>query len=130
MSAILTAFAISPDFSTDVANGLNVRHYNYKEETEEDRHVAALIAEQDAERLPVVIPFAVLVWDEGLDYDDEGNAYFDDYPSWFVGSAHHTRKGAEVEAAYHEHHFPKQRVMVVEDHWVEQWEMQYHSIKD
>lgn len=46
------------------------------------------------------VPFTVLVYDDGLDYDADGNAYFDDYPHDYPSSYHRTRKGAECAASW------------------------------
>ena len=57
----------------------------------------------DQSHTPVNIPFAIMAWDEGLDYctDDEGNevAYEDSPPGWFVHGAFETREEAEAQLA-------------------------------
>ncbi len=73
----------------------------------------------------VLIPFVVMMWDDGLDYDMEGNSYFDDYPDYHEHSYHHTRKDAEVEVAYIEQMWedlkilhPKSDIVIRENCWV------------
>lgn len=72
-----------------------------------------------------VVAGAVLVYDDGLDYDVDGNAYFDDYPSWFPHSYHHSVKEAEAEAAWLEHRagVKPDRIRVVENYRVDEWDM-------
>lgn len=118
------------DFIQDVLSGLNVRAYNYLD-GEEDQHVARLIEAQDRETDPVLIPFAVLVYDDGLDYDLDGNAYFDDYPGDHYASGHRSRKGAEVEAAYLEAAgIESHRISIVENYYAARYELDYHPIRD
>lgn len=92
------------DYLTDVLSGLNVRHYNYL-----DLELAAKIEAERQARYNEGYPWesfvpqycwVVYVWEDGLDYDDEGNAYFDSPPDEFESSYHLTQRGAEIEAAY------------------------------
>jgi len=46
-----------------------------------------------------LIPFAVLTWDDGLDYDEEGNAWQDSPPCEYVWSAHRSLAAAEASLA-------------------------------
>ena len=92
--------AIHSDYMTDVLHGLNVRLYNYLDLTapvveEEQRYPWEEFEPQEC--------WVVGVWDDGLDYDLDGNAYFDDYPDEHPHSYHATQRGAEVQAAYLEH---------------------------
>lgn len=52
---------------------------------------------------PINVPFAILSWDDGLDYctDDEGNevAYEDSPPGWFICGAFESREEAEEKMA-------------------------------
>jgi len=48
----------------------------------------------------VLIPFVVFMWNDGLDYDDDGTPYMDDAPGDVVHSHHLTRKEAEIAAAH------------------------------
>lgn len=48
---------------------------------------------------PVTIPFAAMAWDDGLDYDIDGNAYQDNPPGEFVDGAFLTREEAEAYVA-------------------------------
>lgn len=98
-AAILTAFANDADFATDVASGLNVRVKNYVGMPPASKNVRFHHA-YCRETETLVAPFVVLLWDDGLDYDLDGNAYPDSPPDYFVQSVHATRKAAEQEAAY------------------------------
>jgi hypothetical protein len=93
------------DHLTDVLHGLNVRHWNYLDLDAQ----AKLLAERKAhyqgypwDNFEPQWCWVVYVWNDGLDYDDEGNAYQDDAPDYHVSSYHLTQKGAEVEAAHWE----------------------------
>lgn len=123
------------DYIQDVLSGLNVREYNYID--------ADAVARAEVERETEnwlnrddrfdsrVIPFTVTVYDDGLDYDMDGNSYFDDYPSDVAHSHHRTRKGAEQEAAWLEHQgTPTWRIRIVEDYPTYAWELKYHPIRD
>ena len=48
---------------------------------------------------PVTIPFAAMAWDDGLDYDIDGNAYQDNPPGEFVQGAFLTLEEAEAFVA-------------------------------
>jgi len=113
------------DFLTDVLSGLNVRHYNYLRE-----EVAVELDHYHDDRFDEVIaPVAVLVYDDGLDYDLDGNAYFDDYPSDVPHSYHNTLYGAQAEAAWLEHHGVKpNRISIVEGYPTYRWDLQYKPI--
>jgi hypothetical protein len=63
-----------------------------------------------------MVPFAVMAWDDGMDYDGDGNAYFDSPPCDFVWSAHHTVEAAEASLAKAKALCPKGSFWVVEDH--------------
>jgi hypothetical protein len=82
----------------DEISGLNVRPYNYLLP-----RVEVTFREVDTDCDDMTVPFAVLLWDDGLDYDADGNSYFDDYPGDFMHSAHRTLEGAQKEAAWLEH---------------------------
>lgn len=43
----------------------------------------------------IVVPFAVLIWDENLDCDSEGNSYPDGPPGWELIGAFTTQSEAE-----------------------------------
>ena len=78
-----------------------------------------------------VYAFAVLVWCDGLDYDMDGKAYFDDYPDYHPASYHRTRKGAETAVAYMEHgHAMRTRgdgrqlsVIIADDYEIPEWDV-------
>jgi hypothetical protein len=115
------------DYLTDVLHGLNVREYNYLAPDV----VVDVDPYYDDRFDPVCVPFAVLVYNDGLDYDEDGNAYFDDYPSDDLATAHRTREGAERSAAWMEHHGIKaQRISIVENYWTYKWEMEYHPMEE
>lgn len=125
MSNILAALDSSSDFAADMLSGLNVRHYNYGDDT----YGEGFVDGQDNERRPIRIPFAVMAYDEGVYYDDDGTPHYEDLPTWFITSAHMTRKGAEIEAAYHEDYYKTQAVKIVENQWVEEWELCHHPLR-
>ena len=115
------------DHLTDVLAGFNVRAYNYLVEQVE----VELDPYHDDRFDEVTVPFAVTVYDDGLDYDMDGNAYFDDYPGDHAVSFHRSRVGAEREAAWLEHAgVETRRINIVEDYRTFQWELQYHPIRD
>ena len=111
----------------DVMNGLNVRPQNYLMD-----EVCVFMDPYYDDRFDLVlVPFAVLVHNDGLDYDDEGNSYFDDYPSDDLATAHRTREGAERSAAWMEYHGVKpNRISIRENCWYHKWEMKYHPLED
>jgi len=115
------------DFLQDVLSGLNVRPYNYLADdvqVELDPHF-------DDSCDMIIVPFVVTVYNDGLDYDDDGNAYFDDYPADLPASFHRTRKGAETEAAWLQHNGVEQwRIRIEEDFAAQKWELQYHPMRD
>ena len=112
-------------FIQDELNGLNVRAYNYQ--TLDHAPAPAPVGEDQ----PVQVPFAVEVYDDGLDYDADGNTYFDDYPGFHVASAHRTQKGAEVKVAWLERAgIEPHRIRITQGVWLEHWELKYHPIQD
>jgi hypothetical protein len=104
------------DFDQDVLMGLNVRPYNF------------LILDEAPECDPeyecrdelVLMPFVVEV----------ESSEDDDYYHWFPISYHRTRKGAEMEAAWHEDQCPTQAVQVREAYWAEAWTLDYKPLRD
>ena len=114
--------------------GIRVRADLYRDLQAEEEFYADYVAweaEQEREREEIRVPFAVIVYCDGLDYDEDGNAYFDDWPSNQVHSCHTTQRGAEMEAAWLIHHgTPSSYVSVDQDVWVERWELKYHPIQE
>lgn len=51
----------------------------------------------------VRVPFVLLAWDSGLDWNLDGTSYQDDAPGDFPHSYHLTREDAEREQAWLEH---------------------------
>ncbi|MFY4731166.1 hypothetical protein [Nitrospira sp. BLG_2] len=114
------------DYLTDVLSGLNVRHYNYL-----DLELAAKLEAERKAAYNVGYPWenfvpqycwTVLVYEDGLDYDEDGNAYWDCPPDWFAASYHLTQKGAEQEAAYLEHAGIKSSRIIIQEQWQEQYD--------
>lgn len=72
---------------------------------------------------PVKVAAAILIWDDGLDYNMDGTAYQDDAPGDYPHSYHHSRRDAEIMAAYLEDGGcdPK-RISIVEGFWVCPWD--------
>jgi hypothetical protein len=111
-------------FMADVLAGLNVRHYNYVAEVIERNYDAY------AEELTFA-PFAVFIYDDGMDYNEDGTAYMDDYPGDWLHSCFNSRRGAEMEACWLERHgVASNRITIVEGHWLADWEAKSHPIKD
>lgn len=69
-----------------------------------------------------IAPFALLVWDNGLDYNMDGSSYQDSPPDYFQHSYHLTRKDAEVAAAYLEDRDPTLDFMIQKDVHVPFWD--------
>lgn len=112
-------------YLTDALSGIRVSPNNYLVDSVE----VTFDPYHDDRFDPITVPFAVTVYDDGLDYDTDGNAYFDDYPGDHAVSFHHTRKSAEAEAAWLEHHGTSaDRINIVEDYRTYRWELQYHPI--
>lgn len=73
---------------------------------------------------PVKVAAAILVWDDGLDYNMDGTSYQDDYPGDHPHSYHHTRKDAEWMAAILEDGgCEPNRITIVENFWVPFWDV-------
>lgn len=105
--------------------------YNYLDHDAGKAFLEAQIEAQASETDPVLIPYAVLVYNDGLDYDEDGNSYFDDYPSDDYASGHRSLKGAEAEAAWLEHAgIEARRISIVEDYHAMRYELKYHPIRD
>lgn len=69
------------------------------------------------------VPAAVLVWDDGLDWNLDGTPYQDDYPGEHPHSYHRSLKDAEMEAGWLEHTgTDPRRIRVVENYWVPFWD--------
>ena len=71
-----------------------------------------------------LVPFAILAWDDGLDYDGDGNAWYDYPPCEFVWSAHTTRKAAEASLEKAEALCPKGGFRLVEDYVCNDYEVE------
>ncbi len=79
----------------------------------------------------VCVPFAVMVWCDGLDYDDDGNAYFDDYPQFVAISYHTTQRGAEIELAYQLNNGLKDHEVCIEaNYWTYEAELRWNPIRE
>lgn len=77
------------------------------------------------------VPFAVMVWDDGLDYDMEGNAYFDDCPGDRPHGFYRTQKAAEYEAARLEMlGIDGNRITIVRDYWTPNYTLNGRGIED
>ena len=81
----------------DRLSGVKGNLYCYREGVKEEME---FIERQREENAWGYAPYAVLVWESGLDYDEDGTPYFDDYPEDYPSSFHLSRKKAEVEASY------------------------------
>lgn len=115
------------DFIQDILSGLNVRPDNYLTENVE----VEIEPHYDDGCDYFIVPFVVTIHNDGLDYDEDGNAYFDDYPADLPASFHRTRKGAEAEAAWLEHSGVEPwRIRIEEDFAAQKWELQYHPWQD
>jgi hypothetical protein len=72
---------------------------------------------------PRKVAAAVLIWDDGLDYNMDGTAYQDDAPGDHPHSYHHTRKDAEIMAMILEDGgCDPARITIVEGFWVAPWD--------
>jgi hypothetical protein len=116
--------------------GLNVRHYHYLTQEENLPGLKSLngwsrplrgctCSECQGYEEWTTAPYAVTVYDDGLDYDADGNSYPDDAPGHHPHSYHHTRRSAEIEAAWLQHHGTEAwRITIAEDIHVAPWERQ------
>jgi hypothetical protein len=84
-----------------------------------------LIDYSDVSDLTVTIPFAVMGWDEGLDYNDDGTAYQDSPPCEDTDGAFETREEAEAHLAFRKKHDPNGRYWIEENHVVNLWEFNH-----
>lgn len=113
------------DHMTDVLHGLNVRHWNYLDLDAQAKLLAERKVERDQgypwENFEPQRCWVVYVYDDGLDYDLDGNAYWDSPPEDVPVSYHLTQKGAEQEAAYMEHAGTQGRRIHVSEGWQERW---------
>jgi len=117
-------------FLADVLAGLNVRHYNYVGEVYEVA-VAPSSYSYDDESEWVCVPFAVLIHDDGMDYNEDGTSYMDDYPSDWLHSAFNNRKAAETEICWLEKHgVETNRITIAERYWVQGYELKSHPVRD
>ncbi len=72
---------------------------------------------------PPRVAATVFVWDDGLDYNIDGTSYQDSPPGDFPHSYHHSRKDAEVMAAYLENSGCEPwRITIVEDYLPPEWD--------
>ena len=66
---------------------------------------------------------AVLVWDDGLDYDPDGTPHRDDAPGYWPHSYHQTIRGAEVTQCHLEAAgVAPGRVLIVDGYAVPEWD--------
>ena len=72
----------------------------------------------------VLVPFAVMAWDNGLDYDGDGNAWQDSPPCEYVFSAHHNRDSAENELRRMQGLCPNSRFWLQENHICPDYEVE------
>lgn len=73
----------------------------------------------------IKVPFALLIWDDGLDYNMDGTSYQDDCPGDHPHSYHLTRESAEMEQDWLEHTNPgrdPRDFTIVADFWVPFWD--------
>lgn len=71
----------------------------------------------------VLVPFAVMAWDDGLDIDCDGNAWQDSPPCEFIHTAHKTLESAEAELARVQGLCPNTRFWLNENHIAHDWEV-------
>ena len=115
------------DYLQDALSGLNVRPNNYMS----DEVTVEVNSYYDDRFDTILVPFVVCVWDDGLDYDMDGNAYFDDYPGDQPVSFHASREGAEREAAWLEHRgTASRRISIMEDYLACRWDLEYKPLRD
>ena len=75
----------------------------------------------------VVVPFAVMGWDDGLDMDGDGNFWQDSPPSSFIISAHETLEAAESSLAERNAICPDGQHWIEENHWAADYEVENAS---
>lgn len=115
------------DFATDELSGLNVRFYNYlfNEEAAPLEPRCPCHARNRAcecgERFIAQRAWIVQVWDDGLDYDMDGNSYFDDYPGEMPHSYHDSEEGAWLAVEKLLALGVEERRLRVEYGWTEEW---------
>lgn len=115
------------DFIADTLSGLNVRlgNYLYPEETLAPEPQCWCHARNRAcecgEGFQSQRAWIVQIWDDGLDYDMDGNSYWDDYPGEHPFSYHDSEKGAEVEAAWLIAAGLEPDRLRIEYGWTEEW---------
>jgi hypothetical protein len=116
--------ALHLEYLTDTLSGFNVREYNYLDPTWTP---PARVCEQmyPWDNYEPFECWQVFVWDDGLDYDMDGNAYFDDYPGDHCASHHRTEKGAQAEAAWLEHHGISADRISIRWGWTSEYEYDY-----
>lgn len=77
----------------------------------------------DFDSPPQKVAAVVFIWDDGLDYNMDGTSYQDDIPGDYPHSYHHSRKDAEITAAYLENSgCDPNRITIIEDYWVPNWD--------
>jgi hypothetical protein len=108
------------DFIQDRVSGINVRLDNF-------RVLGSEVPFQPSEDAELEVPYCVSLWHDGLDYDEEGNAYQDEYPEFIPHTYHRTLKDAETEAAWLiERGVASDRVDIGKDgYWIDEWEQKY-----
>lgn len=115
--------ALHLEVLTDEMAGLNVRPANYLDPT-------WVPPTRECQGYPWdnYQPFqcwCVFVWEENLDYDEDGNSYWDGPPGDFCASHHRTQRGAEMEAAWLEHHGISGDRISVRWTWTEEMDYNY-----
>ena len=71
-----------------------------------------------------LVPFALMAWDDGLDYDVDGNAWQDSPPCEYVFTAHQTRDSAEKELQRMQGLCPKSHFWLQENHICPDYEVE------
>lgn len=113
----------------DELNGIRVRSEFYSIQFIEDATWVDFVKSQvfdDGDGISA--PFAVVFYDEGLDYDEDGNSYFDDWPKWVGHSYFASRESAERELAEMEEKNPNTSWDIQENYWIEPWNIKHKVI--
>ena len=85
----------------------------------------------DIDGAPQRVAAAVLIWDDGLDYNMDGTSYQDDAPGDFPHSYHHSLKEAQIAVAYLENGgCDPERITIVEDFLVSPWDVARIPLRD
>lgn len=114
------------NYLQDTLSGYNVKADYYIDHDAIARHEI----QKRLDLMQVLVPFAIQLYDDGMDVDGDGNLYFDDYPGYFMHGFYANRQSMEAAYSRLAEYIPEWQIEVIENYWADAEELEYNAIKE